>query len=184
MGRTKAGTCEIITALSKKMCPSVPDPATAASSFLHLRGRFAAPHTVHGEGTAGSPHPLPWEAASISGILPPSSGCHVLDTEDWHLHHSSGSLHSHPGTAQWCHSSAQAVSRSGASLAWRDAPWWCWGTGKKKRKERVDSNRHMAYLRSFYIKMDFLDTLTLWDVWMKLPEGADNMGRVQEFPLP
>lgn len=54
----------------------------------------------------------------------------------------------------------------------------------KKRKGRVDGNRQLAYSRSFYIKMDFLDTLTLWDVWMKLPEGAANIGRVQDFPFP
>ena len=68
MGRMKAGTCEIITALSEKMCLSVPDPATSASSFLHLRGRFAAPYAVHGGGTAGAP-------ASF-----PLGGC-------WHLRH-------------------------------------------------------------------------------------------------
>ena len=49
VGRIKAGTCGIVTGLPQKMCPPVPDPATSAGSFLHQRGRFAAPHAEHGE---------------------------------------------------------------------------------------------------------------------------------------
>ena len=52
---------------------------------------------------------------------------------------------------------------------------------RNRKKGRLDSNRLLVYLRSFYIQVNFLDTLKFSDVWMKLNEGAANMKQVQGF---